>query len=208
MKSAPGHESAHLHVSGRALYADDIPLPADALHGAFGLSRIAHGRIRELRLAIPARMRGRRRGRGRGRRTRREQLQHASRRPDFRARPRAICGSAAPRRCGGVLRRRRAGPPRPRRSSTSRCLRFSMFARRSRRRASCCRRSESSAAVRDEALAQAPHRLQRHGDDRRSGSFLFGGADRVRLAAGRRRHADPQLDAAPVGSSTNRRASA
>ena len=58
MKSAPGHESARLHVSGRALYADDIPLPADALHGAFGLSRIAHGRIRELRLAIPARMSG------------------------------------------------------------------------------------------------------------------------------------------------------
>ena len=27
------HESAHLHVSGRALYADDIPLPADTLLG-------------------------------------------------------------------------------------------------------------------------------------------------------------------------------
>jgi len=44
------HESAHLHVSGRALYADDIPLPANALHGAFGLSSIAHGRIRALDL--------------------------------------------------------------------------------------------------------------------------------------------------------------
>ena len=41
------HDSAHLHVTGRALYCDDIPLPANALHGAFGLSRIAHGRIRE-----------------------------------------------------------------------------------------------------------------------------------------------------------------
>ena len=41
------HDSAHLHVTGRALYCDDIPLPANALHGAFGLSSIAHGRIRE-----------------------------------------------------------------------------------------------------------------------------------------------------------------
>ena len=41
------HDSAHLHVSGRALYCDDIPLPANALHGAFGVSGIAHGGIRE-----------------------------------------------------------------------------------------------------------------------------------------------------------------
>src|SRR5579872_7567291 len=44
------HESAHLHVSGRALYTDDIPLPANALHAAFGMSTIAHGRIRTLDL--------------------------------------------------------------------------------------------------------------------------------------------------------------
>ncbi|MGA2187110.1 MAG: xanthine dehydrogenase molybdopterin binding subunit [Steroidobacteraceae bacterium] len=47
---APRHDSAHLHVSGRAMYADDIPLPANALHAAFGLSSIAHGRIHELDL--------------------------------------------------------------------------------------------------------------------------------------------------------------
>jgi xanthine dehydrogenase large subunit len=41
----PPHDSAHLHVSGRARYADDIPLPADALHAAFGMSSIAHGRV-------------------------------------------------------------------------------------------------------------------------------------------------------------------
>jgi xanthine dehydrogenase large subunit len=41
------HDSAHLHVTGQALYCDDIPLPANALHGAFGISHIAHGRIRE-----------------------------------------------------------------------------------------------------------------------------------------------------------------
>ena len=45
------HESAHLHVSGRALYADDIPLPARALHAAFGMSAIAHGKIRAMNLA-------------------------------------------------------------------------------------------------------------------------------------------------------------
>src|SRR3984885_15192964 len=49
--TAPRHESAHLHVSGQALYADDISLPADALHAAFGISSIAHGRIRALDLA-------------------------------------------------------------------------------------------------------------------------------------------------------------
>ncbi|MEP6940437.1 MAG: molybdopterin cofactor-binding domain-containing protein, partial [Rudaea sp.] len=46
-----GHESAHLHVSGRAVYADDIALPSNALHAAFGISRIAHGRIRALDLS-------------------------------------------------------------------------------------------------------------------------------------------------------------
>ena len=50
-RSAPRHESAHLHVSGEALYTDDIPLPANTLHAAFGLSPVAHGRIRELDLA-------------------------------------------------------------------------------------------------------------------------------------------------------------
>jgi xanthine dehydrogenase large subunit len=44
------HESAHLHVTGSALYCDDIALPANTLHAAFGLSRIAHGNIRSLDL--------------------------------------------------------------------------------------------------------------------------------------------------------------
>jgi xanthine dehydrogenase large subunit len=58
MSAAPRHDSAHLHVSGRALYADDIPLPANTLHAAFGLSGIAHGRIREMDLAPLQRMAG------------------------------------------------------------------------------------------------------------------------------------------------------
>jgi xanthine dehydrogenase large subunit len=48
--AAPRHDSALLHVSGRALYADDIVLPSNALHAAFGMSSIAHGRIRRMDL--------------------------------------------------------------------------------------------------------------------------------------------------------------
>ncbi|MEP7067962.1 MAG: xanthine dehydrogenase molybdopterin binding subunit [Usitatibacter sp.] len=48
--SASAHESAHLHVSGEARYADDIALPANTLHGALGTSTLAHARVRELDL--------------------------------------------------------------------------------------------------------------------------------------------------------------
>jgi len=48
---ALAHESAPLHVAGRAHYVDDLPLPAGALHMAFGQSGVAHGRIRTLDLA-------------------------------------------------------------------------------------------------------------------------------------------------------------
>src|SRR3982751_3582479 len=44
------HDSAHLHVSGEALYCDDIPLPPNTLHAAFGLSTVAHGRITALNI--------------------------------------------------------------------------------------------------------------------------------------------------------------
>ena len=39
------HESAPLHVTGRAAYADDIPEPIGTLHAALGLSPVAHGRL-------------------------------------------------------------------------------------------------------------------------------------------------------------------
>ncbi len=45
------HDSAHLHVTGEALYCDDIPLPSNALDAAFGFSAIAHGRITSLDLS-------------------------------------------------------------------------------------------------------------------------------------------------------------
>ena len=45
------HESAHLHVSGEARYADDVPEPIGTLHAAFGTSAHAHARIRGVDLA-------------------------------------------------------------------------------------------------------------------------------------------------------------
>ncbi len=48
-KAVP-HDAAQLHVTGRARYVDDIPVPADCLHLAFGLSTIAKGRLTALDL--------------------------------------------------------------------------------------------------------------------------------------------------------------
>lgn len=48
-KSLP-HDSARQHVTGAAHYVDDIPLPANTLHLAFGLSTIASGQITKLDL--------------------------------------------------------------------------------------------------------------------------------------------------------------
>lgn len=49
-KSLP-HDSSPLQVAGAARYVDDIPLPAGALHLAFGLSTCAHGEITAMDLA-------------------------------------------------------------------------------------------------------------------------------------------------------------
>ena len=45
------HDAAPLHVTGQARYIDDLPLPADALHLAFGMSTVAHGEITALDLS-------------------------------------------------------------------------------------------------------------------------------------------------------------
>ena len=45
------HDSAHLHVTGRAAYTDDLPEPRDLLHIAVGLSTEAHAKIRSMDLA-------------------------------------------------------------------------------------------------------------------------------------------------------------
>ena len=39
------HESAHLHVSGKANYVDDIPEVEGTLYAGLGLAEIAHGKI-------------------------------------------------------------------------------------------------------------------------------------------------------------------
>ncbi|MCL4124357.1 UNVERIFIED_CONTAM: hypothetical protein GTU68_024351 [Idotea baltica] len=45
------HDAAKLHVTGLARYVDDIPLPANSLSLAFGLSDVAHGTIDAMDLA-------------------------------------------------------------------------------------------------------------------------------------------------------------
>ena len=54
IKGGPGadlkHESAHKHVSGEALYTDDIPAPGDVLHAYVGLAEVAHGKVKRLDL--------------------------------------------------------------------------------------------------------------------------------------------------------------
>ncbi len=42
------HESAHLHVAGRATYVDDIAEVDGTLHAALGLSPLAHGRLKRI----------------------------------------------------------------------------------------------------------------------------------------------------------------
>jgi len=39
------HDAARLHVTGTARYIDDVPMPRDTLHLAFGLSPVARGQI-------------------------------------------------------------------------------------------------------------------------------------------------------------------
>ena len=45
------HESAHLHVSGEAIYVDDIAELRGTLHAALGLSERAHARIKSIDLS-------------------------------------------------------------------------------------------------------------------------------------------------------------
>ena len=45
------HDSAHKHVSGAAVYIDDIPEPAGTLHVGLGLAAVAHGTIRSVDLS-------------------------------------------------------------------------------------------------------------------------------------------------------------
>ncbi len=48
--AAEPHESARLHVTGEALYTDDVALPDGSLHAAIGTAECAHARIRRMDL--------------------------------------------------------------------------------------------------------------------------------------------------------------
>jgi len=45
------HDSAHLHVTGRASYTDDLPEPRDLLHVAVGMSSVAHAEVGNIDLS-------------------------------------------------------------------------------------------------------------------------------------------------------------
>ena len=45
------HDSAYKHVSGEAVYIDDMPEPAGTLHVGIGLSTVAHGRLTKVDLS-------------------------------------------------------------------------------------------------------------------------------------------------------------
>ena len=47
-KKSPAHESAHLHVSGEAIYVDDIAEVSGTLFAALGLSDRAHAKIKSI----------------------------------------------------------------------------------------------------------------------------------------------------------------
>jgi xanthine dehydrogenase large subunit len=44
------HDSAHKHVTGQAVYIDDMPEPAGLLHGCLGLGTVAHGKVVSMNL--------------------------------------------------------------------------------------------------------------------------------------------------------------
>src|ERR1041384_6758829 len=43
--SSQKHDSAHKHVTGEAIYIDDMPEPAGTLHAGLGLAAVAHGKL-------------------------------------------------------------------------------------------------------------------------------------------------------------------
>lgn len=52
------HDSAHLHVSGRAAYTDDLPEPKGLLHLAIGMSTVAHANVTGMDLTAVLASRG------------------------------------------------------------------------------------------------------------------------------------------------------
>src|ERR1700676_5083052 len=52
------HDSAREHVTGRAIYVDDIPEPRGLLYAALVTSPVAHGRLRGIDAALARAMPG------------------------------------------------------------------------------------------------------------------------------------------------------
>ena len=50
VRASVAHDAAFLHVTGKARYVDDIPIPENSLHLAFGLSTIARGEVSKMDL--------------------------------------------------------------------------------------------------------------------------------------------------------------
>ena len=50
VREGVAHDSAEKHVTGAALYTDDIPEPKDVLHIFIAMSAVASGRIKRLDL--------------------------------------------------------------------------------------------------------------------------------------------------------------
>ena len=55
---AIAHDSAHLHVQGSAPYIDDMSMPANTLHVAFALSKVAHGKINAIDISLAKNAKG------------------------------------------------------------------------------------------------------------------------------------------------------
>ena len=50
IREACAHDSAVKHVTGKAVYIDDIPEPKNTLHLSLGMSEIAKGKIKSINL--------------------------------------------------------------------------------------------------------------------------------------------------------------
>jgi xanthine dehydrogenase large subunit len=177
---APRHDSAHLHVSGRALYATTSRCRR-TLHAAFGMSSIAHGRINASSiwqpvLATPGVVAVALRAMCRARTI------TAAPCTTIRSSPTAWCSTPGsrcspwPRATYGAARKaaRRA------RSNTSRCRRSWTSARRSPPELRAADRARCVRASPREMLARAAP-LRGTLDHRRPGSFLSRRTDRDRL---------------------------
>ena len=184
------HDSAPLHVSGRAQYCDDIPLPANTLHAAFGLSPIAHGHITALdvsavlrepgvaAIALAADIPGENNYGG---------AVHDD--PIFAVGLVQYAGQPLFAVAANSMRAARRAASRAKLDVAA--LPALLDIRAALAAAVTCCPAIPAARRAAGALDGAPRRLTSHGGDRRAGSFLSGGADRHRHAAGRWRDAGP-----------------